>query len=515
MRRLALPAAFAAFMAAALLSLPAAAQAVTVAAGAVTSARSSTASTTPIELTVRAGYAGPAIRAGFVGITTEFRDMFTEAGTDPGQPDIPFEQALKNLAPEGGFDLRIGGDTTDWTWWPVPGMAHPPWARWTLTPTWMAVAQRLLEDLHAHLIIGINMEADSAVVAATEVAAIKSGIGPSVPTTFELGNEPELYPKWPFYITKSKVTVFGRPHSYSFPQITKDWDTLAAHLGPGPIRLAGVGYSSFRALPHVQQFLHASRDLSLLTMHTYALTPQNCQHGGQLRESWLFRLNSLQNLAGEVGAWAALARRNKVALRVDEMNAVTCGGLANFSDTMGPSLWALNILPLYAQTGVTGVNFETRPNTAQNLIQPTATASGWQVAVQPEYYGMMAFAQLTPPGSRILSVLTPPSGLLVWAVRTPKRTINVVVTNITKSPKRVAVQAAGATGPATAEALASPAGGLASTTGVTLGGQTISPHTGQLSGTRVRSKVRPHQGNYDITVAPASATILRLSSVAP
>ena len=227
-----------------------------------------------------------------------------------------------------------------------------------------------------------------------------------------------------------------------------------------------------------------------------------------MQESWLFRLNSLQNLAGEVGAWATLGRKNKVALRVDEMNAVTCGGLANFSDTMGPSLWALNVLPLYAQTGVTGVNFETRPNTAQNLIQPTATASGWQVTVQPEYYGMFAFAQLTPPGSRILSVLTPPSGLLVWAVQTPEHTINIVVTNITSSAKRVAVQAAGAKGPAATEALASPAGGLAATTGVTLGGQSISPQTGQMTGTRVRSQVSPHKDNYDITVAPASATIL-------
>ena len=203
MRRLALPAAFAAFIAAAVLTFPAAAPAATFAAGAVTSVRLSTTPPPPIELTVRGGYAGPPIRAGFVGMTTEYWDVLREVGTDPTKPDAPFEQVLKNLAPDGGFDLRIGGDTTDWTWWPVPGMAHPLWARWTLTPNWMAVTQKLLEDLHAHLIIGINMEADNPVVAATEVQAIKSGIGPSVPTTFELGNEPELYPKWPFYIIKS------------------------------------------------------------------------------------------------------------------------------------------------------------------------------------------------------------------------------------------------------------------------------------------------------------------------
>ena len=395
MRRSAVLTAFGASVAAVVLSLPSVTQAAIRVVAPLGSPTLSSASAWPPDVTVGSAYAGPAIRAGFVGMTTEYWDMFKEVGTDPSQPDTPFEQVLENLAPDGGLDLRLGGDTTDWTWWPVPGMARPPWARWTLTPAWMAVAQKLLEDLHAHLIAGINMEADDPAVAATEVQAIESGIGPSVPTTFELGNEPELYPKWPFYITKGKQAVFGRPQSYSFPQITSEWDRLAADLGP--IRLAGVSYSSFRALPHVEQFLHASPDLSLLTMHTYALTPQKCQQGGQLQEGSLFDHNSLQGLAADVGQWTTVGRKNKVPVRVDEINAVTCGGLANFSDSIGPSLSALNVLPLYAQTGVTGVNFETRPNTAQNLIQPTAASSGRQVTVQPEYYGMLAFAQARRP----------------------------------------------------------------------------------------------------------------------
>jgi hypothetical protein len=513
MRRSAALPAFAASVAAVVLSFPSVTQAAIRVVAPLGAPTLSSGSAWPADVTVGSAYGGPPIRAGFVGMTTEYWDMFKEVGTNPAQPDAPFEQVLENLAPHGGFDLRIGGDTTDWTWWPVPGMAHPPWARWTLTPTWMAVAQRLLEDLHAHLIAGINMEADNPAVATMEVQAIQSGIGPSVPTTFELGNEPELYPKWPFYITKSKQTVFGRPQNYSFPQITNEWDRLAAHLGP--IRLAGVSYSSFRALPHVQQFLRASPNLSLLTMHTYALTPQNCQQGGHLQESSLFDSNSLQGLAADVGRWTTVGRQNKVAVRVDEINAVTCGGLANFSNSMGPSLWALNVLPLYAQTGVTGVNFETRPNTAQNLIQTSATSSGWQVTVQPEYYGMLAFAQLTPPGSRILSVSTLSSGLLAWAVRTPEHTINIVVTNLASSAQGATIQVAGANGPAATEALTSPAGSLAATSGVTLGGQTISPETGQMTGTPVSAQVTPHDGIYDITVAPASATILSVQGELP
>jgi hypothetical protein len=507
MKKSALYTAFAASLSAAALSLAPVAIA---AAPKVDAVSSGNASNGPIAVSVGNAPAGPRIRAGFVGITTEFWDMFKEEGTNPSQPDVPFENLLDALAPGGGLDIRIGGDTTDWTWWPVPGMAQPPWARWTLTPAWMAEAQKLLEDVRAHLIIGINMEADNPVIAAAEVNAIKAGIGPTVPTTFELGNEPELYSKWPFYITKTGQTVKGRPASYSFPQIDNQWNKLSAALGD--VRLAGASYSSFRALPSVEQFLHVNPGVSLLTMHTYALTPRKCQKGGSLQESSLFDTGSLQNLGNAVGTWARLGIHSKVAVRVDEINAVTCGGVANFSDSMGPSLWALNILPLYAQTGITGVNFETRPNTAQNLIQPEDTAAGWEVAVQPEYYGMLAFANLTPPGSRILGVSDlDAAGLLAWAVETPQHTEHVVVTNVAGYAQRVAIDAAGTSGAATTEVLKDSSDTLTATTGVTLGGQTISPQTGQLTGTPVSSAVKPNHGAYDLKIAPATATILTVN----
>ena len=43
-----------------------------------------------------------------------------------------FEQLIRNLAPGQAPDLRIGGDTTDWTWWPVPGVAKPGGIRYSL-----------------------------------------------------------------------------------------------------------------------------------------------------------------------------------------------------------------------------------------------------------------------------------------------------------------------------------------------------------------------------------------------
>jgi hypothetical protein len=379
-----------------------------------------------------------------------------------------------------------------------------------MTPTWAAVTRRLADDLHAHLIVGINLEADSARVASTEVHEIASQIGGSsqtggsVPITYEVGNEPELYSKFPFYNNKQGQPVLGRPKSYPLASIASQWSEIADALPR--VRLAGPGYSSFKALPAVSQFLDTTRKLSLLTVHSYPLRSTRC--GAHPQESGLFQPASLQGLAGELGAWTSLAREHAIPVRVDEMNSVTCGGQPQLSDTFGPALWALNVLPLYAEAGAGGVNFQTRPYTAQNLTQTRDTHSGWRVTVQPEYYGLLAFARLTPPGSRILGVSAMPAGLFAWAVRPPHGSESVVVTNVTANPTTVEIKAAGAGGAATVEALRAASGRLRATEGVTLGGETISPSTGQLTGTPVTTTVHASDGAYDVEVPANSAAIV-------
>jgi hypothetical protein len=476
-------------------------------AGAQASARAGAAAA-PVTVTVSGSTIGPAVSAGFVGLATEFPDIEKEVGTNPADPDIPFEHLVRGLAPYGGLSLRIGGDSTDWAWWPVPGMSQPPWVRWAMTPTWAAVTKKLADDLHAHLIVGINMEADSTTVASAEVRAISSHIGSSVPITYELGNEPELYSKFPFYNDARGHPVLGRPKGYSLPDITEQWSRIADALPP--VRLAGPGYSSLNALPGVGQFLDDTRKLSLLTVHSYPLRSTRC--GGKPQESHLFEPTSLQDLAAEVGSWTDIARQHAIPLRVDEMNSVTCGGMPGLSNTFGPALWALNILPLYAQAGLEGVNFQARPFSAQNLVEARETHSGWQVQIQPEYYGLLAFAQLTPPGSHILQVAPLPAGLYAWAVKTPQGQTHVAVTNVGASTTDVAIPAAGARGAARVEILRAVSGGLRSSGRVTLGGQTISASTGQLSGTPVTTTAPASHGTYNVKVPADSAAILTFTS---
>jgi hypothetical protein len=460
-------------------------------------------SSAAVAVTVGVSGVSPAVAPGFVGLATEFWDIEKDVGTNPAEPDVPFEQIAHNLAPHGGFVLRIGGDSTDWTWWPIPGMKQPPWVRWTMTPVWAAVTKRLADDLRAHLIVGINMEADSTAIASTEVRELASHLA-GLTTTYELGNEPELYSKFAFYKNSSNRPVLGRPDGYSLSDISTQWNQIANALPQA--RLAGPGYSSLNALPGVGQFLDGTKRLSLLTVHSYALRSTRC--GGKPQESHLFAPVALQGLASQVTSWAGVAREHSIPLRVDEMNSVTCGGQNGLTNTFGPALWALNILPLYAEAGAAGVNFQTRAYTAQNLIQPRVTNSGWRVQVQPEYYGLLAFAKLTPPGSHLLQISAMPAGLYAWAVSRPGGSESVVVTNVNDQATTVEIRAAGGHGPATVEALRSASGHLTATGGITLGGQSISTSTGQLSGTPATTTVHSSGGAYYVTVSAASASIV-------
>ena len=67
----------------------------------------------------------PPIPAGFLGLSLEYFAIPAYAGTDPRQLDPVFVQLIRNLAGGSPPELRIGGDTTDRTWWPIPGMRTP------------------------------------------------------------------------------------------------------------------------------------------------------------------------------------------------------------------------------------------------------------------------------------------------------------------------------------------------------------------------------------------------------
>ena len=122
------------------------------------------------------------------------RDPGATPEPTPRHIDPVFVQLIRNLAGGQPPELRIGGDTTDRTWWPVPGHADPGRRQRDADPGWIAITQALATATGARLTLGINLEADSATVASTEADQLARR--PRHATTIEaleLGNEPELY----------------------------------------------------------------------------------------------------------------------------------------------------------------------------------------------------------------------------------------------------------------------------------------------------------------------------------
>jgi hypothetical protein len=126
---------------------------------------------------------GPApvqrIRAGFLGLSFEYSAIEPYAGANPRAIDPVLLQLVRNLTPGQSPVIRIGGESTDWAWWPVPQVRKPAGVSFTLTAGLLRVTRALAEALRARLILGIDLEADSAVVAGDEARALIAGARPA------------------------------------------------------------------------------------------------------------------------------------------------------------------------------------------------------------------------------------------------------------------------------------------------------------------------------------------------
>src|SRR5262249_54783135 len=141
--------------------------------------------------------------------------------------------------------LRIGGDTTDWTWWPVPGLRQPPGGTYTLSPRWVEVAHALTQELNARLILGVNLEANNLQLARVEADRLVDGLARGSVQALELGNEPAFYGSFPWYRTAAGNKVPGRPRGYDVPAFLHDFDRFAAALPRLPLAGPALGASKW------------------------------------------------------------------------------------------------------------------------------------------------------------------------------------------------------------------------------------------------------------------------------
>ncbi|MGA2928605.1 MAG: glycosyl hydrolase family 79 C-terminal domain-containing protein [Solirubrobacteraceae bacterium] len=462
-------------------------------------------------MTVSPGQAGVRIPAGYLGLSIEWWAVEAYAGRNPNAINPVLVQLIRNLIPDQTGVLRIGGVTTDGTWWPVAGVPRPPGDVYNLSERRLEVLKALAQEVGARLILGVNLEQDSRTLAAAEARAMLATVGRSRIAAFELGNEPELWgnPNFAWY-TRDGHNVPGRPPGWDMATFTSDFANVGSALPQ--VGLAGPAAGAAEWLDQLGDFIAGEPRLAMVTVHRYPFEACSASPA----EPWYPALGRLLSAAASVGQVAgvqpslALAHAHHLPLRIDEMNTVACGNPPGIPDTFAMALWAIDSLYAYAQAGVDGVNVHTWPGAIYQLFAFKHLASGWRALVEPEYYGLWMFAQGAPAGSRLLQTSSADTAVRVWATRAADGTIRITLINDDQATAhRAAVHVAGARGAASVERLLAP--GAGATTGVTLGGQSLSQTTtGQPVGPFSTTTITPSGGTYQVSLPPASAALLTL-----
>ena len=122
--------------------------------------------------------------------------------------------------------LRIGGDSTDWTWLPVRGASPPAITSYRLTPAWIRTTRSLVDAIGGRLILGVNLAMLRPALAGAEGRAFTAGIGASRVAAFEIGNEADVYRSFPRYRNAVGAAIHVRNHSYTFGSFTHEFSRI-------------------------------------------------------------------------------------------------------------------------------------------------------------------------------------------------------------------------------------------------------------------------------------------------
>jgi hypothetical protein len=467
-----------------------------------------TAAADPPILSVQVGSSpvGRAMPPGFIGLSFEYKATHVYTGRDPRAVNPVLVALLRGLNPGQPTNIRIGGNSSDQTWWPIHRMIPPGGITYNLTKGWLRTTKALITALRGQLILGVNLAANRPAIAVAEARALLEGIGRQNIQALEIGNESDLYNIFAWYRDRRGRVVFSRPSTYNLSSMISDFGRWRAAMPRAPI--AGPAFSM---LGWLGGFLSAVPRLTVATFHRYPLRACLADTTSPLFASIpnLLADPASAGLAAPLAPYVQQAHARHVPFRLDELNSASCSGKRGVSDTFASALWVLDTLFSMASQGVDGINFHTLPGAAYEPFSFTRHGTTWHGTVHPMYYGALAFARAFPPGAHLLSVTAPAGPVKVWATQAPDGKLRVVMINKSPdTPVQVQLQLPGDPIGSSLQTLSAP--GLTSTGDVRLAGQTFGTDTttGVLSGAPTSTPLAPTAGTYDVDLPAASAIVL-------
>ncbi len=444
----------------------------------------------------------------FSGISTESWDV---DGLDSDPLAVKRVLDLLKVPGDGGLMLRVGGQSTEQTYWYAPKLgvgteAYRPGLYWLKTLSRLTRASRL------RVLVDLNLVARSPSMAAALAKSLVHYMPSGSIAGLEVGNEPD--------IGHRQVVNPLAPPGETVPHTPKGWDQYtssqyrslfrsyanAVHRVARSLRMVGPEvFFAGKNVSWVQQLVNAERSrLSMLTVHRYPLSACTSSTAGDYATTArVLGQNASGGMANELVKAVRVARSARLPLRLSEFNSVTCGGKTGVSNTFATALWAPDTMFSMWNVGVSGVNMHLapgQPNAAFSISQSGLTPS-------PLLYGMIMFARASGSGGKLAPVRTSGTSapnVKVWAVRASRNVLKVLVLDKGRGAVNAALHL-GNHGTATIQRLIAP--NPAATAGVTLAGQHLGAQ-GQWVGRRVIPQVNPARGTYTVPMPGYSAALI-------
>jgi len=474
---------------------------------------------------VRADQAAPGvpIARSFLGLSFEYYGFAHDAGARAGASRDPLlARLLAGLGSGGGPPvLRIGGRSSDESWWSPARRAAPAGVNFVITPRWLARLRQLVSATPARVLLGLNLAIRRPGAAAAWARAAVRALPPGALAGFEIGNEPDLYGHVAWYRaggsrraagrsrTPAAATAhFARAPQYGPRSFTHEFlrYVAAVRRAVPSARFTGPGYSTPRWMPGLSAFLRtARRRLVAATFHRYPLracfSPPVAPTIPHLLDP-----AAASGLAASVAPYVAQARAHGLPFWISELNSVACGGRRGVSNTFASALWGMDTLLALAHAGVARVLLHDHPGASYAPFVLRERGGRWVARVAPLYATLALFARLTPAGTRVapLSVDTR-FQLVAWRLLEPGGRQHVVLIDEDPGARGIVRVALGAHSPATLVRLDAP--GLGATGGVRLAGQAYGADA-RLHGARQVARVPAEGGVYGVPVQRPGIAVL-------
>lgn len=405
-----------------------------------------------VTVSVNPSQLGAPLTAGFIGLSVEAGEL-----THGQFGAANLVAYLKTLGPSGV--LRVGGNSSDHTFWTSTGETPPTWSTGTITPASLRALATVATSSGWKVILGVNLKHKDPARAADEAAHAQQTLGPAL-EAIEIGNEPNYY----YTSTSTYFTDFE-----SYVTAIRKAAPGVGLVGPDP----GHNHAAFLAAFASNEAAHP--DVTEVTNHHYPLSACG-GHATTIAE--LLSTSSVSNETAAATAVVNAGRKLHVPAAMTETNSVTCGGTAGVSDVYAAALWGLDYSLLLASNGVTSADFHGSVSGCGPYSPLCTSAGGTGLTARPVFYGMLAS---TLAGTGTFVTVTNPAAATIRAYAIKNGAgLTVVLDNVQDPAHAAATTISINLGQAFHQGqkvvLATSAGsGLSATTGITLGGHPINP----------------------------------------